>query len=197
MMRPRWLLAVAGALLAIGLLAQPAHAENAPDFELKDADGKTHKLSDYKGKWVVLEWMNYKCPYVKKHYDASQKNLQKMQAEYTDKGIVWLSICSSAEGKQGYMTPDDANKALAEHGAKPTALLLDADGAVGKLYGARVTPEIRIVSPRGQIAYTGGIDDVRSKDASDIPGAFNFLAYFLDKVVAKERPFLTATRPYG
>ena len=188
------------ALLVLGWSAVPAPAEDAakaPDFELRDCAGKAHKLSDFKGKWVVLEWTNYDCPFVKKHYDKSVKNMQTLQKTYTDKGVVWLSICSSAEGKQGYMTPEGAAKRKADEEAHPTALLLDPKGEVGRAFGAKTTPDMRIVDPEGRIAYAGAIDSVRSKDPADIKGATNYIAQVLDAVLAGKAVPVAATRPYG
>jgi peroxiredoxin len=198
------------ALLALALVSAPAFAEDmaaedkaaedtakAPDFELKDSNGKSHKLSDFNGKWVVLEWMNYDCPFVKKHYDASVKNMQTLQKTYTAKGIVWLSICSSAEGKQGYMDQELAAKRLEEQGAKPTALLLDPTGTVGRAYGAKVTPEMRIVDPKGNVVYSGAIDSVRSKDPADVEGATNYIAQMLDAALDGEEVEATTNKAYG
>lgn len=194
----------AGALLLVLAWAiAPTHAEEtatataAPDFTLKDVNGTDHKLSDYRGKWVVLEWMNYDCPFVKKHYDESVKNMQTLQAHYAQKDVVWLSICSSGEGKQGHMTPDQGKERLAERGAKPTALLLDPSGDVGLLYEAKVTPEIRIIDPDGNIAYTGAVDSVRSKDPADIEGATCYISQVLDAGLAGEEIPVAETRAYG
>jgi peroxiredoxin len=188
------------ALLVLGWSAVPAPAEDAakaPDFELRDCAGKAHKLSDFKGKWVVLEWTNYDCPFVKKHYDKSVKNMQTLQKTYTDKGVVWLSICSSAEGKQGHMTPEQAAKRKADEEAHPTALLLDPKGEVGRAFGAKTTPDMRIVDPEGRIIYAGAIDSVRSKDPADVKGATNYIAQVLDAVLADKAAPVAATRPYG
>ena len=145
----------------------------------------------------MLEWVNYDCPFVKKHYDASVKNMQTLQTTYTGKGVVWLSICSSAEGKQGFMTPDVATKRKAEQGAHPTALLLDPSGDVGMKYGAKTTPDIRILDPEGTLIYMGAIDSVRSKDPADIAGATNHVTAVLDAVLAGKAPPVSATQPYG
>lgn len=189
-----WL--VAAALLAVGAEAAPAE-KTAPDFSLPDADGKTHKLSQYRGKWVVLEWTNYDCPYVKKHYNAPTKNMQALQAKYTAQGVVWLSICSSGEGKQGYMTQAVAAKRRDALGAKPTALLLDPEGKIGRVYDARTTPDMRVVNPSGQIVYWGAIDSVKSKSSEDIAGATNFVAQTLDKALAGQSVSFSYQRPYG
>lgn len=188
------------ALLVLGWSAVPAPAEDAakaPDFELRDCAGKAHKLSDFKGKWVVLEWTNYDCPFVKKHYDKSVKNMQTLQKDYTAKGVVWLSICSSAEGKQGYMTPEGAAQRKADEEAHPTALLLDPKGEVGRAFGAKTTPDMRIIDPQGKLVYSGAIDSVRSKDPADVKGATNHIAQVLDAVLAGKEPPVKATRPYG
>ena len=145
----------------------------------------------------MIEWTNYDCPFVKKHYDASHKNMQTLQKTYTDKGVIWLSICSSAPGKQGHMTPEDATKRLADQGAAPTALLLDPTGEVGRSYAARTTPEMRIVDPKGKLVYHGAIDSVRSKDPADVKGATNYVAQVLDAVLAGKEPPVTGKRPYG
>ena len=110
-----------------------AIGEAAPDFTLTDSNGNTHSLADFKGKHVILEWTNFQCPFVKKHYSSG--NMQSLQKKYTDQGVVWLTICSSAEGKQGYNSPQSWNQKLAEVKASPTALLIDADGAAGRSYG--------------------------------------------------------------
>lgn len=175
----------------------PGTQKAAPDFELSDVNGKAHKLSDYKGKWVVLEWMNYTCPYVKKHYDESHSNMQKLQKTYTDKGVVWLSICSSGEGKPGYMTPEEGKAAFEERKAAATALLLDPTGAVGHKFAASVTPEIRIIDPQGRVVYSGAIDDIRSAKASDVEKAKNHVAAVLDAVLAGKAEPYSVTRPYG
>ena len=192
-----WLM---GAALALAWAAHPAPAEDAPkapDFTLTDASGTSHSLSDFRGKWVVLEWTNYDCPFVKKHYDASVKNMQTLQTTYTGKGVVWLSICSSAEGKQGFMTPDVATKRKAEQEAQPTALLLDPSGEVGMQFGAKVTPDMRVIDPQGRIVYSGAIDSVRSKDPADIASATNYVAQVLDAGLAGQPVSVSANQPYG
>ena len=196
-----WILATL--LVAVGLLGSamtPAVAEDAakaPDFTLKDVNGTAHKLSDFKGKWVVLEWTNYDCPFVKKHYHDSHKKMQSLQATYTAKGVVWLSICSSGEGKQGYMTPESGKKRVADLGAKPTALLLDADGTVGRLYGAKTTPDMRVINPKGEFVYVGAIDDKRSANPAHVTESNNYIEAVLDAVLAGEACPISVTAPYG
>ena len=169
--------------------------EAAPGFTLKDTNGKEHSLSDFKGKVVVLEWTNYGCPFVKKHYGGG--NMQKLQAEYTGKGVVWLSICSSAPGKQGYYTAEQWPEQLAAAKAKATALLPDPAGQVGKLYGARTTPHMFVVDKQGRLAYQGAIDDNRSWDPKTIEGAKNYVAAALDALLADEAVAEPETKPYG
>ncbi|MGE0191542.1 MAG: redoxin domain-containing protein [Planctomycetota bacterium] len=169
----------------------------APQFTLADSNGTEHSLADFKGKWVVLEWVNYDCPFVKKHYDASHKNMQTLQGTYTAKGVVWLSICSSGEGKQGYMTQADAARRLGEQGGKPTALLLDPLGDVGRAYGAKTTPDMRIIDPQGHIVYAGAIDSLRGKDPAEVAGATNHVAEVLDAVLAGKPVPYAVQPPYG
>ena len=169
--------------------------EKAPEFTLTDVNGKSHSLADFKGKVVVLEWTNYKCPFVVKHY--SGKNMQNLQDKYTKKGVVWLSICSSAEGKQGHMSAADAKKAVEKAGAKPTAYLIDADGKVGKAYGAKTTPHMFVIGADGNFLYKGAIDSIRSAKAADVAKAKNFVAQTLDAVLDKKGEVPASTKSYG
>ncbi len=167
----------------------------APQFTLTDTNGKTHKLADYKGKYVVLEWFNHGCPFVRKHYNSG--NMQKLQKEYTKKGVIWLSICSSATGKQGYGSASEQNKLSAENGAAPTAILLDADGIVGHLYGAKTTPDMFIVDPKGILIYTGAIDDTPGVDISEIATAKNYVQAALDESMSGKPVSVASTHSYG
>jgi len=169
--------------------------ETAPDFHLTDINGKTHSLADFKGKYVVLEWVNYGCPFVRKQYDS--KNMQSLQKEYTAKGVTWLSICSSAPGKQGNMSADEWKKASTERGAKSTAILLDADGKVGHLYGAKTTPDMWVINPEGKVIYSGAIDSIPSPDPADIAKATNYVKAALDSSMAGKPVATTETRSYG
>src|SRR5205085_6677081 len=144
----------------------------APDFSLKSIDGKTVTLAEFKGRYVVLEWMNHGCPFIKKHYNSG--NMQALQRESLDKGAVWLSICSSAKGKEGYNSPEDWAKISKTVKDNATAHLIDADGKVGKAYGAKATPHMFIVDPKGVLIYQGAIDDKPTADAADIAGAKNY-----------------------
>ncbi|MCC6579394.1 MAG: thioredoxin family protein [Phycisphaeraceae bacterium] len=175
--------------------AEVAGGSDAPAFTLTDTHGKTQSLADYKGKWVVLEWINDACPFVKKHYGSH--NMQKLQETYTGKGVAWLSICSSAKGKQGNHTAEEWNKIIAGDGSKPTALLLDEDGKVGKAYGAKTTPHMFIISPEGKIVYQGAIDSKRSADSADIATSTNYVAQVLDAVLDGKPAPVSQTTPYG
>jgi len=167
----------------------------APDFTLTDPDGASHALADYRGKWVVLEWTNHGCPFVKKHYDS--KNMQTLQARYTQMGVAWLSICSSAPGKEGNETPAEWKATLASKGAVPTAMLIDADGKVGHAYGAKATPTMVVISPDGGIFYRGAIDDKRSANVADVAKARNYVAEALDAGMAGKRAPIAETAAYG
>lgn len=167
----------------------------APNFTLKDVEGKSHSLADFKGKFVVLEWINFDCPFVGKHYRSG--NMQNLQKTYTAKGVVWLAICSSAPGKQGHFTAEVIKKRLAEAKAAPTAYLTDEDGTVGKLYGAKTTPHMFIIDPKGTLVYAGGIDDIRSTDVADIAKAKNYVTAALDEALAGKPVTEKVTTPYG
>jgi len=167
----------------------------APEFTLTDADGVARSLADYRGKWVVLEWTNHGCPFVKKHYDS--KNMQALQARYTSQGVAWLSICSSAPGKEGYEEPAGWKKTLAAKGAVPTAMLIDADGKVGHAYGAKNTPTMFVISPDGGIVYRGAIDDKRSAKIADVATAHNYVAATLDACLAGKPAPVAETAAYG
>ncbi len=186
-----------GLALAAGLQAGIETGKPAPDFSLSDEQGKTVKLSDFKGKTVVLEWLNEGCPFVQKHYHDSG-NLPALQKKYTDKKVVWLSIVSSAEGKQGYWaTGEEARAFKAQQKAAMTHILKDADGAVGRAYGAKTTPHMFIIDAKGVLAYQGAIDDKASTKARDIPKAKNWVAQALDEILAKKPVSVSDTKPYG
>lgn len=173
-----------------------AEAEGlAPDFTLKDTHDTEHTLSKYRGKWVVLEWINHGCPFVKKHYDGG--NMQALQERYTEKGVVWLSICSSAPGKQGHMDNAKWNETIEAKKSKATAVLPDADGKVGRLYGAKVTPTMVVISPKGKIVYQGAIDSIRSAKPEDCEKAENYVAKALDAGLAGKEPAVATTDAYG
>jgi hypothetical protein len=184
---------------AIALLSAAAFAvepgQTAPNFTLTDIQGQKHSLADYKGKYVVLEWNNPGCPFVRKHYDSG--NMPKLQQEERDKGVVWLTINSAAAGRQGDLAPADIEKFLSDEHADPTAYLRDADGAVGHLYGARTTPDMYVINPDGKLIYEGAIDNRPTPDPADIPGATNYVRVALDESMAGKPVTVATSRPYG
>lgn len=167
----------------------------APGFSLMDSNGKKHSLSDFKGKWVVLEWVNFGCPFVRKHYDSN--NMQNLQKAYTDRGIVWLSICSSASGKQGHYEGEELTSQIKEEGSHATAYLIDEEGTVGKMYEAKTTPHMFIVNPEGVLVYAGGIDNIASSDKDDIKNATNYVKETLDAGLAGKEIAVKGSKPYG
>lgn len=173
----------------------PRPGATAPGFTLNDATGKAHSLSDYKGKWVVLEWVNYDCPFVKKHYGSG--NMQKLQAAAKAKGAVWLSINSSAPGKQGHFEGAALNKRIADAKAVPAAYLVDPDGKVGKAYSAKTTPQMFIINPEGTVVYAGAIDDKPSTDKEDVATAKNYVTVALDAAMAGKAVETASTQSYG
>lgn len=169
--------------------------EPALDFTGTDSHGKTHKLSDYKGKFVVLEWTNNGCPYTQKHYESG--NMQALQKQWTAKGVVWLTILSFAQGQQGYMTAAQENAYIAKIHAAPTAAILDANGTIGHLYSAKTTPQRIVIDPSGKLVYDGAIDDHPTTDASDIPASKNYVSAALTQAQAGQSVAMAYTRPYG
>jgi len=186
-------------LLVLALAALPLFAvrvgEPAPDFSGTDSNGVTHKLSDLKGKFVVLEWHNNGCPYTQKHYESG--NMQRLQKEWTAKGVVWFTIVSSAPGTQGYVTAAQENAYLRKMGAAPTAAILDPSGAIGHLYAAKTTPQMFVIDPNGKLVYDGAIDDHPTTDQSDIPGSKNYVNAALTEAMSGRAVSDPATRPYG
>lgn len=167
----------------------------APAFTSKNVNGDEVSLSDYKDKVVVLEWVNFDCPFVKKHY--SGKNMQKLQADYTGKDVVWLTVNSSAEGKQGYLEGSKLAEKTAAEGSKATEVLVDTDGTVGKAYDAKVTPHMMIIAKDGTLAYSGAIDGTPSTDAADIEDSEKLFANALDAVIAGKEVVNAKNKPYG
>jgi len=169
--------------------------EPAPDFTATDTNGQVHKLSDYHGKFVVLEWTNRGCPYTQKHYNSG--NMQRLQREWTSKGVIWLTIISSALGKQGYMTASQENDYVKQENASPTAVLLDPTGAVGHLYDAKTTPHMFIINPQGMLVYNGAIDDRPTTDLADVTGAKNYVSLALEEAMSGKEVSIPTSRPYG
>lgn len=183
------------ALGATAALAVPTIGAQAPAFTAVDTNGKPHSLADYKGKLVVLEWTNDGCPYVKKHYGAG--NMQKLQTELTGEGAVWLTIISSAPGKQGYVSPVDANKLTTSRNAHPSAVLLDPKGDVGRAYEAQTTPHMFVIDKDGALRYMGAIDDQPTTDPATIATARNYVREAFAAVAKGQKVAETATEPYG
>jgi len=169
--------------------------EPAPTFTATDSSGNTQRLSDYKGKFVVLEWHNQGCPYTKKHYESG--NMQRLQKEWTGKGVVWFTVISSAPGKQGYVTAAQENEYAKRMNASPTAVLMDPQGALGHLYGAKTTPHMYIIDPSGNLIYNGAIDDHPTADQSDIGGSKNYVSTALGEALAGKSVTTASTTPYG
>ncbi len=169
--------------------------EIAPDFTGVDSNGVSHKLSDFKGQVVVLEWTNHQCPFVKKHYGSS--NMQKLQKEATSKGVVWLSIISSAPETQGYVSGTEANQLTKNRDASPTAVILDPEGNIGRLYNARTTPHMYVIAPDGILRYMGAIDNKPSTNSADVKTANNYVSAALDSVLNNRPVETTVTQPYG
>jgi len=192
------LLLIAIAALVTGPLYAadvPPVGSAAPDFSAPDTNGKTHSLSQYKGKYVVLEWFNPECPFVKKHYGSD--NMQKLQQEYTGKGVVWLTIDSNAPGTEGNITPDQAQKIMASWKTKQTALLLDPESKVARSYGAKNTPNMVVINPEGKIVYEGAIDNKATPNPADIPNSTNYVKAALDESLAGRPVSNPTTKPYG
>jgi peroxiredoxin len=173
----------------------PPVGSAAPGFSLPDTSGKTHSLAEYKGKYVVLEWFNPECPFVKKHYGSD--NMQKLQQEYTGKGVVWLTIDSNAPGSEGNITPEQAQKIMNSWKTHQTALLLDPESNVAKLYGAKNTPDMIVINPEGKIVYEGAIDNKATPNPNDIPSSTNYVKAALDESLAGKPVSNPTTKPYG
>lgn len=182
-------------LLSLGLHASVDTGKPAPKFTLQDSTGVEHSLSDFKGKYVVLEWTNHQCPFVKKFY--ANGAMQSLQKEMTQKGVVWLQVLSSAEGKQGYLTASEAESLRNKQEVGSTALLLDPKGEVGRSYGARTTPHMFLINPQGLVIYQGAIDSIKSTDSADIANATNYVKSAYENAVAGKPVDPATTTPYG
>jgi len=182
-------------LIAPILLSAPRIGEPAPDFSAMASNGRTYRLSEFRGKFVVLEWHNNGCPYTRKHYESG--NMQRLQKEWTGKGVVWFTIISSAPGTQGYVTAEQENVYMSKMGAVPTAALLDPNGDVGHLYDAKTTPQMIIINPQGIVIYDGAIDDHPTSDAGDIPNSKNYVTAALEDAMAGRPVGVATSRPYG
>jgi len=196
-MKTKLTLAMIASLITTALYAfdPPPVGTAAPDFSLTDAKGETHSPSQYKGKYVVLEWFNPECPFVKKHYGTG--NMQKLQEEYTSKGVVWLTIDSNAPGSEGNLSADAAGKVMTGWKTRQTALLLDPEGKAGHAYGAKNTPNMVVINPEGKIVYEGAIDSKATPNPADIPNSTNYVKVALDESLAGKPVTTSTTKPYG
>ena len=192
------------ASLALGLTCVPGTANPAaqarvgapaPGFSLTDSTGRSVSLADFKGKTVVLEWTNHDCPYVRKHYGGNA--MQALQKKWTGQGVVWLTVISSMPGSQGYVTAEQANKLTADRNAAPSAVLFDSKGAVGRSYGAQVTPHMYVITGDGTLVYMGGIDDKATTRLEDLKTAKNFVDQALGEVAQGKPVSVTTSRAYG
>jgi AhpC/TSA family len=196
-MRPAatcWMM-VAVAVLCAPLARAARVGELAPDFSVTDTNGKLEKLSDYAGRFVVLEWSNRGCPYTQKHYNSG--NMQRLQRAWTQRGVIWLTVISSAPRKQGYVTAAEENSWLKQMNGAPTAVLLDPAGTLGHLYDAKTTPQMFVINPQGTLVYDGAIDDKPTTDQADIGRARNYLSQALEEAMAGKPVSTPTSRPYG
>jgi peroxiredoxin len=196
-MKMKLILGLLTSLISTALFAadSPPVGSTAPDFSLTDSKGKTQTVSQYKGKYVVLEWFNPECPFVKKHYGSG--NMQKLQEEFTGKGVVWLSIDSSAPGLEGNLTADQANAKMTEWKTKQTAFVLDPEGKAGRTYGAKNTPHMFVINPEGKIVYEGAIDSKATPNPADIASSTNYVKVALDESLGGKPVSNANTKPYG
>lgn len=169
--------------------------EPAPGFSAVDSHGKWQKLSDYRGKYVVLQWQNQGCPYSRKHYESG--SMQRLQKKWTAKGVIWFTVISSAPGTQGFVTPGQENEYVQKMQASPTAVLMDVTGTLGRLYSAKTTPEMFIIDPNATLIYQGAIDDRPTSDPKDIAGAKNYVDLALSQAMENKPVTEAVTRPYG
>jgi peroxiredoxin len=195
MKRIGWGLLIAILAASAGVAVALPPGSTAPEFKGVDSNGATHTLSQYRGKYVVLEWANRGCPYEQKHYNSG--NMEQLQRQWTAKGVVWLSVISSAKGEQGYVTPAEENGYLKQMHAAPTAALLDPMGAIGHLYDARTTPHIFVIDPGGKLIYQGALDNQPTPDPASLKSADNYLNDALNAAMAGRPVAVQVTKPYG
>jgi hypothetical protein len=187
-------------MLAMLGIAPAAHSaavvgQKAPEFSAKDASGKIVKLADFKGKTVVLEWLNPGCPYVKKHYNSG--NMQSTQKDAIDKGVVWLAVNSTETAHSDYLAPAALQKWMGEQKAAATHTLMDDSGSIGQQYAARTTPHMFIISPQGNVVYAGGIDSIASARTEDVKLATNYIKQSLGETLSGKPISAANTKPYG
>lgn len=194
-MRTNLLYTLAVATVFAGLCHGQRVGEPAPDFKATDSNGQVHQLSEYRGKYVVLEWHNNGCPYTRKHYESS--NMQQLQKAWTSRGVIWFTVISSAPGQQGYVTAQQENEYLKHMKAAPTAALLDPQGALGRLYAAKTTPHMFIINADGVLVYDGAIDSRATTDKNDVATATNYVSQALEEAMAGKPVSTPTSRPYG
>ncbi|MGK6310587.1 thioredoxin family protein [Variovorax sp. DT-64] len=182
-------------LMSSNAVAAPAVGQKAPDFVAVDTAGKQHRLSDFAGKFVVLEWTNPGCPFVRKHYGSG--NMPATQKGATEKGVVWLAINSTERAASDYLKPAALEAWMKEHSAAPTAVLMDEDGVIGRAYAARTTPHLYIIDPKGMLVYAGGIDSIASSRVEDIKTATNYVNQALGEAFGGKPISAATTKPYG
>ena len=195
MKRVRVAVLAAGLATVCGGVLALTPGETAPEFKGTDSNGKTETLAQYRGKYVVLEWANQGCPYERKHYESG--NMEALQKQWTGKGVVWLSVISSAPGQQGFVSPAEENDYLRKMKAAPTAAVLDPTGTIGRLYGAKTTPHMFVIDPHGKIVYEGAIDDQPSPDPATLKGAKNYISAALEESMAGKAVATPVTKSYG
>ena len=181
--------------LSLPAAAMPAIGQPAPEFSLPDVSGKNVKLSDFKGRYVVLEWVNPECPYVRRHYDSA--NMPTLQKETGGKNVTWLTINSTRAGHSEFKTPEQMAAWMKQVGGAPASTLLDADSKVGKAYGATTTPHMYIIDPKGQLIYVGAIDDKRSASLAETKNAKNYVRAALGESMAGKPVSTASTVSYG
>jgi peroxiredoxin len=181
---------------SVAAVAEVKTGAPAPEFGPIQTTAKNPaSLSDYRGKIVVLEWLNHGCPFVKKHYQSG--NMQALQKKLTESGVVWLSVVSSAPGKQGHVDAGGALREKAQHNSEASEILLDPEGKVGKLYGAKTTPHMYVIDPQGTLVYQGAIDDRPGTDQAEIKGARNYVAQAVEELKQNKKVSVASTKPYG
>ncbi|HEX4285862.1 MAG TPA: thioredoxin family protein [Terracidiphilus sp.] len=182
-------------LSSFGVAQEPRVGAPAPSFTATDSQGKTDSLDQFRGKFVVLEWHNQGCPYTQKHYKSG--NMQALQKQWRAKGVTWFTVISSAPGQQGYVTPAEENAYVAKMHAAPTAVLMDSQGKLGRLYDAKTTPQMFVIDPAGKLIYAGAIDSRPTPDPDDINGAQNYVSQALIQAMAGRPVTTSSTRSYG
>lgn len=193
-MKLKFALSLSALFFASSLFAAPQVGQAAPAFTLTDSKGQSHSLADFAGKTVVLEWTNHECPFVVKHYSG---NMQSLQKQFGSDDVVWLTVISSAPGKQGHITGAKADELTSSRNAMPDAVLFDETGVTGKAYDAKTTPHMYVIDKKGVLQYMGGIDSIPSAKVDDIAKATPYFSDALTAVLAGNPANPAVTKPYG